>query len=76
GTTNVVAVAYWDDHARFTRWFPAVRGAWTERNAAFDGLGRFVEVLSPGVAGYETLFSSPAHREGVAVLADQMSGEI
>lgn len=76
GHTNVVAVAYWDDHDKFTRWFPAVRGAWTERNTAFEGLGRFVEVLSPGVSGYETLFSSPDRREGVAVLADRMSGEV
>jgi len=76
GYGNVVAVAYWDDHGKFTRWFPAVRGVWNERNEAFDGLGRFVEVLSPGVSGYETLFSSSGHREGVAVLAEQISGEI
>ena len=40
------------------------------------GLGTFIEVLSPSVSDYETLFSSLGRPEGVAVLADSMSGEI
>ena len=73
GFTNVVTVAYWDDRAKFDDWFPAARDGWTGHA---DGYGTFIEVLYPSVEGYETLFSSLERPEGVAVLADGMSGEI
>jgi aldoxime dehydratase len=76
GFTNVVTVAYWDDRAKFDGWFPAARDIWTGDQHAADGLGTFIEVLCPSVEGYETLFSSLGRSEGVAVLADGMSGEI
>ena len=76
GYTNIVCVGYWDDHAKFTRWFPNTRATWTHENAAMARLGRYAEVLSPGVEGYETLFSSLGCPEGVAVLADAMSTDI
>jgi aldoxime dehydratase len=41
-----------------------------------DGVGTFIEVLYPSVEGYETLFSSLGRPEGIAVLADGMSGEV
>ncbi|QOZ26423.1 phenylacetaldoxime dehydratase family protein [Bradyrhizobium sp. CCBAU 51753] len=75
GFTNVVSVSYWDDAARFDAWFDGAREAWTG-GAPADGIGRFIEVLRPDVARYETLFSSPDRAEGVAVLADAMSGEV
>ena len=75
GFTNVVSVAYWDDAGRFDAWFEGAREAWTG-GAAADGIGRFIEVLRPHVAHYETLFSSLDRPEGVAVLADGMSGEV
>jgi aldoxime dehydratase len=74
GFSNVVSVAYWDDVARFDKWFVPAREAWT--GASGEGIGRFIEVLRPGVARYETLFSSLGRPEGVAVLADGMSGEV
>jgi aldoxime dehydratase len=73
GFTNVVTVAYWDDRAKFDGWFPAARDGWTGKA---DGYGAFIEVLYPSVEGYETLFSSLGRPEGVAVLADRMSGEV
>ena len=73
GFTNVVTVAYWDDRAKFDGWFEGVRDSWTG-NA--NGYGTFIEVLYPSVEGYETLFSSLGRPEGVAVLADGMSGEV
>jgi aldoxime dehydratase len=73
GFTNVVSVAYWDDVANFDRWFVPAREAWTGQG---DGAGRYIEVLRPDVARYETLFSSPDRAEGVAVLAQEMSGEV
>jgi aldoxime dehydratase len=74
GYSNVVSVAYWDDVAKFDAWFEGAREAWTGRAA--DGIGRYIEVLRPAVARYETLFSSPDRAEGVAVIADGMSGEV
>jgi aldoxime dehydratase len=76
GFTNVVTVAYWDDRATFDGWFPAARAGWTGEKRAIDGCGTFIEVLCPSVEGYETLFSSLGRSEGVAVLADSMSGEV
>ncbi|MBA2400952.1 MAG: phenylacetaldoxime dehydratase family protein, partial [Bradyrhizobium sp.] len=76
GFTNVVTTAYWDDHAGFDGWFPAARDGWTGKRRNADGVGTFIEVLHPAVEGYETLFSSLGRPEGVAVLADDMSGEV
>ncbi len=76
GFTNVVTVAYWDDRAKFDGWFPEARNAWTGDQRATDEIGAFIEVLYPSVEGYETLFSSLGRPEGVAVLADGMSGEV
>jgi aldoxime dehydratase len=74
--TNIVTVAYWDDPARFDAWFAASRETWTAENQATHGLGTFIEVLRPSVEGYETLFSSLGRPEGIATLAENLSGEI
>jgi aldoxime dehydratase len=74
GYTNVVSVAYWDDIALFDAWFEPSRRAWTGQ--AREGIGTFIEVLRPAVARHETLFSSLGRPEGVAVIADGMSGEV
>jgi aldoxime dehydratase len=76
GFSNVVTVAYWDDRKKFDGWFPAVRDGWTGETRATDGAGTFIEVLCPAVEGYETLFSSLGRPEGIAVLADGLSGEV
>jgi aldoxime dehydratase len=74
GYSNVVSVAYWDDVARFDAWFKPARDDWTGTGG--DDIGTFIEVLRPAVERHETLFSSPDRREGVAVVADVMSGEV
>ncbi|MDE5441738.1 phenylacetaldoxime dehydratase [Bradyrhizobium sp. CSA207] len=74
GHENVVSVAYWDDIARFDAWFAPAREAWTGK--ARDGIGTFIEVLRPLVARHETLFSSIDRPEGVAAIAEGMSGEV
>jgi aldoxime dehydratase len=71
---NVVSVAYWSDVARFDAWFAPARDAWTGTKG--EGIGRFIEVLRPSAERYETLFSSPDRAEGLAVLAESMSGEV
>jgi aldoxime dehydratase len=75
GTVDVVSIAYWDDPAAFDRWFATHRESWVG-DAARDGHGRWIEVLRPTVEEHETLFSSLGRPEGVAVLADSLSGEI
>jgi aldoxime dehydratase len=76
GYDNVVSVAYWDDQRTFEAWFPASRDGWTGEQQKHAGLGTFIEVLSPSVSDYETLFSSLGRPEGVAALADSFSGDI
>lgn len=76
GFTNVVSVGYWDDPARFDRWFANTGSRWITDGNTDGAPGRFVEILRPSMEDYETLFSSPDHKEGVAVLADAMSGDI
>lgn len=76
GFTTILTVAYWDDHNKFERWFAPARREWMPQARAGDPLGRFIEVLSPAVEGFETLVSSRDRAEGIAVLADAVSGEI
>jgi aldoxime dehydratase len=74
GFSNAVSVAYWDDVARFNAWFAASREDWTGKGR--EGIGTFIEVLRPTVERHETLFSSLGRPEGVAVIAEGMSGEV
>jgi len=76
GCTNVISIAYWDDPQRFQDWFDAQARDWASGSAALDGCGTFVEALKPAVARYETLFSADDRPEGIAVLADGMSGMV
>ena len=76
GYHNVVSVAYWDDQRAFEAWLPGAREGWTGDKQNHAGLGTFIEVPSPSVNNYETLFSSLGRPEGVAALADGFSGDI
>jgi len=76
GYTNLLSVAYWDDQNSFDSWFSPAREAWTGAKNNFAGLGTFIEVLSPSINDYETLFSSLGRPEGIAVLANSLSGEV
>jgi aldoxime dehydratase len=76
GFVNFLSVAYWDQRAQFDAWFSAVHDEWIGDHHLGEGLGRFIEVLAPSIEGLETIFSSPAHSEGVTVLANAMSDEI
>lgn len=76
GFTNLVTIAYWDDTGSFDRWFAAHGRSWTDGGIAGGGFGTFSEVLRPSVERFETLFSAPDRNEGVAVLADGMSGPV
>jgi aldoxime dehydratase len=76
GYRNVVSVAYWDNEKKFDGWLPSARERWTGDKQSWAEVGTFIEVLSPPVNDYETLFSSLGRREGVAALADGLSGEV
>jgi aldoxime dehydratase len=76
GFPTTVSVAYWDDQSAFDAWFSQARSGWTGGKIEFAGVGTFVEALSPAVDRYETLFSSLGRPEGVAVLADGLSGDV
>lgn len=74
GYANVICAAYWDDPARFEAWFALHGAKWTREPRA--GVGTFIERLRPDVRRYETLFSAPDRREGIATLAEGMSDMI
>lgn len=76
GYTNIITIAYWEDHAVFDKWFKAHGAAWAGPTAvAHQGIGTFTEVLRPTIQRFETLFSSDIP-EGVAQIADHLSGQI
>jgi aldoxime dehydratase len=74
GYVTTVVIAYWTDPARHRRW-TAAGPAWTGPRHGVNGLGFFLELLSPSVDRFETLFSND-RLEGVGRLADGLSGEI
>ncbi|MDB5874301.1 MAG: phenylacetaldoxime dehydratase [Ramlibacter sp.] len=76
GYTNVISIAYWDRPAVFDAWFGAQGASWASGARKYQGCGTFTEVVRPAVERYETLFSANDRAEGVAVLADSMSGMV
>jgi aldoxime dehydratase len=74
GYTNVISIAYWDRPAVFDAWFGAQGAGWASGMRKYPGCGTFTEVVRPAVERYETLFSANDRAEGVAVLANGMSG--
>ncbi|WP_113699418.1 phenylacetaldoxime dehydratase family protein [Nonomuraea lactucae] len=75
GYRTIVTVAYWDDVARHERWSAAAGAMWLGDQHASGEAGFFLEVVRPSVARFETLFSND-RREGIAHLADALSGEV
>jgi aldoxime dehydratase len=74
GHLNIISIAYWDDPTAHARWRDAVGDRWLDSGDV--SIGRFIESISPTVDRYETLFSAPDRREGIGVIAEDMSGEI
>jgi len=74
GYETIISIAYWDDTARFDKWFTAHGAAWASEAKKIDpSLGFFTEILHPSIARYETLFSSRDRMEGIATLAEELS---
>jgi aldoxime dehydratase len=76
GFETVVWAAYWSDPAAFRQWELAVADWWNSDERLQGACGWFREVATPRAERFETLFSSPDRREGIAHLAASMSGEI
>lgn len=76
GYSNTISIAYWDQPVVFDAWFAAHGAAWASGQRRDEGCGTFSEVLRPAMERYETLFSADDRPEGVAVLAEGMSGMV
>jgi aldoxime dehydratase len=74
GHVTTVVIAYWTDPGSYARWTAGVPG-WTDPAHRRDGLGFFLELLTPSVDRFETLFSND-RLEGVARLSGGLSGEV
>lgn len=74
GFSNEVTALYWLDHERYRRW-DAAHPSWTDPGRARDGVGYFREIAMPAARDFETIVGG-RRREGVAVAAEQVSGEI
>lgn len=78
GYDNCIAVAYWDDPARFGRWLgqPSVDGWWNDEQRLHEGLGYFREVMMPRAEQFETLYAFRDDLPGVGAIMGRISGEI
>jgi len=75
---NDIVIAYWASQEAFTQW-KAESGFdawWATPEREQEDKGWFMEVVSPDIRGFETIFSNQHHPEGVAHLAHVMSGEM
>jgi aliphatic aldoxime dehydratase len=75
GYQTIITVAYWDDPACHQRWSAAAGAMWLGDQHISDEAGFFIEAVRPSVSRFETLFSND-RREGVACLADALSGQV
>lgn len=75
---TLVWVGYWRDPQAFARWIaqPEIDAWWQSEERLQEECGWFREVASPGAERFETLFSTPNGLEGVARLAEAVSGEV
>ena len=75
---TLVWVGYWRDPQAFGRWIaqPDIERWWQSDERLEEECGWFREVASPGAERFETLFSTSNGLEGVARLAEAVSGEV
>jgi aldoxime dehydratase len=76
GFTNVISIGYWEQPDVFDAWFADHGAAWASGGRRCEGCGTFTEVLQPAIERYETLFSANDRAEGIAVIAEGMSGMV
>ncbi len=78
GFHNLIAIAYWSSADQFERWKESSQfNLWWRSPERVGGEhGYFLEIVSPRPESFETIFSDRASPEGVARLAEAMSGEM
>lgn len=76
GYTNVISIAYWSSTTMAEVWMANHGASWMDPARTTDGIGYFVEQVTPTTERFETLFSSNDRTEGVASIAEQFSGPI
>jgi aldoxime dehydratase len=78
GYDTLMLIAYWDDAPRFNAWLtsPVLAHWWDDPARIEEGIGYFREILIPRMTHLETLVSSQAQLEGVAVLGEALSNAI
>ena len=75
GYRTRLTIAYWDDPARFDRWFADARAMWLDERNSSGEAGFFLEVVRPSTSRFETLFSSD-RPEGIANLSVKLGGPV
>jgi aldoxime dehydratase len=76
GYETLVWASYWSDPQAYGQWERSVAGWWDSDERLQMPVGWFREIATPRAERFETLFSTPDRPEGVARLAESMSGEI
>jgi aldoxime dehydratase len=78
GFDTYIAIAYWGDPQAYKDWAasPEVESWWASPERLQSRYGYFREILEPRSARFETIYSTPDKFEGVATMAEGISGEI
>jgi aldoxime dehydratase len=76
GYLTFISVAYWEDPEEFRNWFADHGAWWVDSDHAADGIGFFLELVTPTADRFETILSANDATEGVAGLAPRLSGLI
>jgi hypothetical protein len=78
GALNIAVLAYWPSTHAHRSWenTSGFRAWWDGLNPEREAHGWFLEVLSPTVDRFETVFSNNQVPEGAAHMREQVSGEL
>lgn len=76
GYYTVISIAYWDDPVVFEAWYGAHVAAWIAPDRPADGIGYFLELVTPSIDRVETVFSAPDRPEGLSAAAEGFTGMI
>lgn len=78
GYHNLITIGYWADVDTFHRWAKQTGFFewWNDNEREADNIGYFLEIYSPEISQFETIFSAQNVPEGIAHLAVSMSDEI
>lgn len=78
GAFNIAVIAYWPGTEVYKKWAKETgfQQWWDGLNAEQERHGWFLEVLSPSLERFETIFSNHSAPEGAANMQEKISGEL